>query len=694
MVEGDQDQSFTINGEGFPIRHVNRPSWPVSGGYPLWVRDVVWCVVLIHDTIFPAHMRAFHIIFTCWTILASMASGGGVSLTQDDSVFRMSNGELTVDIDPKTARVKSAVLGGRNLLKEGSGYWSMASSSNRTRVDGFGVSKEHKITIDPKSNGGERAEVACLFRGTGNDGAFPGNVEVRYSLGRESTTLHACAVLSHGQGDAMFRMGEARFVMKLDPGIFNHLSIDENRDRDMPSGMEWDEGETLNLKEARRLKTGKLAGTVEHKYAYSAILGDVPAYGWSGTKLPYGVWMINPSMEYIAGGPTKMELTGHLDVGSGGLPTLLNMWHGSHYGGSVMNLNRDEVWSKVIGPFAIHFNQGGSPAELWSAAVKQARIERKAWPYAWFRHDENPPLSARGGISGKIEVVALVADEKPSSAIRIGLTHVDYEASGWRTSRENIGWQRDGKYYQYWTRASSDGSFRLTGVRPGTYVLHAFADGVWGEFAKTGIVVKAGSVENLETLHWKPDGSGPTIWQIGIPDRSAAEFRNGDRFWEWGNYLRIKKDFPNGVEYVVGKSDWKKDWNICQPLDLTPDCEVMGSSVWKVRFSLDHVPDAGALLRLGLCGSREGSRLSLDLNGAELGRSEALPENGVMHRDSHRGMWMELSYIVPAALLKEGGNVLSFRLSGSVWHQGVLYDCIRMEAVETLESSIKPRQSP
>ena len=40
----------------------------------------------------------------------------------------------------------------------------------------------------------------------------------------------------------------------------------------------------------------------------------------------------------MAGGLTKAELTGHLDVNPGGTPTLLNMWLGSHYGGSAFSV--------------------------------------------------------------------------------------------------------------------------------------------------------------------------------------------------------------------------------------------------------------------------------------------------------------------------------------------------------------------
>lgn len=620
-----------------------------------------------------------------------------VTLSQDDKSFHLSNGALRASIEKSSGRVTSVELGGQKLLGSGSGYWSMSSSSGRSRVDGFGRSKEQLVSIDPASNGGERAEVVCRFHGTGKDAAYPGNTEIRYAIDGESTTLYATAILEHGVGDAPFRMGEARFVIKLDPEIFDQLTVDQDRNWIMPTGRDWDAGTEVNLKEARRMNTGIHAGWVEHKYSYSAMLGKVPAYGWVGSKRSFGVWMINPSVEYIAGGPTKMELTGHLDVGGDSLPTLLNMWHGSHYGGTALSLDQDEAWSKVIGPFAIHFNQGGSPEDLMKSAYQRANIERAAWPYAWFSHADYPSPSARGGLSGKVIIDETRASPAPAGALWVGLTAPEYEHRN-RWSQESIGWQRDGKNYQYWVRAEPDGKFSLTGVRPGNYVMHAFTDGVLGEYVRPDVAVEAGAVKSLGEVRWKPERVGPTLWEIGIPDRSAAEFRNGDQYWHWGNYLKFKTDFPNGVDYVVGKSDWRKDWHICQPLDLSADGEVLGDSTWRVRFPLAKVPAGGTRLRVSFCGSRAGSRLDLILNETKI-VSLNLPEDGTMHRDSHRGMWFEHSFDIPASRLRSGENVLQFRLNGSVWHQGVLYDYIRMEAVEAPavvipDSTIQKIQSP
>ena len=81
----------------------------------------------------------------------------------------------------------------------------------------------------------------------------------------------------------------------------------------MPTGYDWDHGSPLNMKEVRRLTTGRYSGEVEHKYDYSACFADTPAYGWISTRRRIGLFLINPSIEYISGGPMKTELTAHLD---------------------------------------------------------------------------------------------------------------------------------------------------------------------------------------------------------------------------------------------------------------------------------------------------------------------------------------------------------------------------------------------
>jgi hypothetical protein len=59
---------------------------------------------------------------------------------------------------------------------------------------------------------------------------------------------------------------------------------------------------------------------------------------------------------------------------------------------------------------------------------------------------------------------------------------------------------------------------------------------------------------------------GTKLFSIGTPDRSAAEFKYGDQYRQWGLYYKFPKDFPNGVNWIVKNNpDPRKDWNYGQP---------------------------------------------------------------------------------------------------------------------------------
>ena len=62
------------------------------------------------------------------------------------------------------------------------------------------------------------------------------------------------------------------------------------------------------------MNTRPLSGQVEHKYDYSANQFDVRAWGWSSSAQHVGLWLVNPSVEYLSGGPTKFELSSHRDA--------------------------------------------------------------------------------------------------------------------------------------------------------------------------------------------------------------------------------------------------------------------------------------------------------------------------------------------------------------------------------------------
>src|SRR5262249_48790800 len=152
-------------------------------------------------------------------------------------------------------------------------------------------------------------------------------------------------------------------------------------------------------------------------------------------------------------------------------------------------------------------------------------------------------------------------------------------------------------------------------VRPGTYTLHAIADGVLGEFAKTDIKVAAGQTVDLGSLEWKPVRRGKQGWEIGVPNRSAEEVKHGDHYWQWGRYNEYAKEFPDDVNFVIGKSDARKDWNYVQ----VPRARDQGTT-WSVSFEMPSAPTAGkAVLRMGIAAASVRGGVQVSVNGQAAG---------------------------------------------------------------------------
>ena len=644
-------------------------------------------------------------------ICSAAPSAPPVKLAETAETFVLDNGLLRAEIEKRNGTLYSLVFHGQELLAQNGGYWSSVGRSSGNRPIG------HAAAVRFQSS--DRVEISCVAGNVAGVTNAALDTDFRYSLARGETQLYATAVLHHAPGAAGYGTGESRYCLKLNPDVFDFLSVDADRQRQMPSGYDWDHGTQLNMKEVRRLNTGVHRGEVEHKYDYSAAFVDAPAYGWSGTKSQIGLWLINPSLEYLGGGPTKVELTGHLDVNPGGTPTLLNMWQGSHYGGTSLAIGPSENWTKVIGPFAIYCNAAAAPAALWRNALGQATNEMRRWPFAWVNDTNYPSAAQRGALHGKMVLRDTFAPGAKMSNIWVGVAAPDYvppvlraglRRPGGTNGVSNLGnrygfpaavdWQRDTKFYQFWTRADAAGNFSLRNVRPGHYTLHAFADGVLGEFTLTNVTVTAGKNKSLGKLAWQPQRFGRTLWEIGVPDRTAREFRHGDHFWQWGLYNLYSQEFPHDVNFIVGQSDWRRDWNYAQPprisgtdhpviseeddgknttSDAVYHSHGIAESTWKIQFVFTNAPVGQATLRLAFAGARDGSQVTVRLNDQPLGDTGWLPATGVMHRDGIRGYWFERDLTFAASRLRAGTNIFQLTSAANNWTQGVLYDCVRLE---------------
>jgi rhamnogalacturonan endolyase len=292
-------------------------------------------------------------------------------------------------------------------------------------------------------------------------------------------------------------------------------------------------------------------------------------------------------------------------------------------------------------------------------------------------------------------------------------------------------WIHDARFYQFFNDGTDDGKFTLTKVRPGTYTLHATADGVLGDFAQANITVEPGKTIDLGKLVWKPVRYGRQVWEIGYPDRAADEFFKGDgaNYWLWGWNLRYALLFPNDLTYTVGKSDWHKDWffeevphatnlSFVNPdakdpanqrfgwvkaesltqypqTDQTGPWRVYGhgkETVWTIRFTMPKDEHGVASLRVALAGMN-GLRggLAVSVNGRRAGAlgDGSNPDNprlintDAIRYNTDKGLWQQRTLKFDASLLKRGENTMAFTVPAGDLESGVVWDYLRLELDET-----------
>jgi rhamnogalacturonan endolyase len=647
-------------------------------------------------------------LLTLAVAATARAADAPVTVTDDGDVFTLSNGVVAAKILKRNGNLGSLTYRGIEMtagsVERPTSYWSHNAASDNTVA---------KVTIDPSKNGGERAEISVKGLSNGKPmGAGPGgsaiaDIEIRYTLEMGLTGLYTYSIWTHKPDYPFTSVGEARFLIKLNDEVFDWMTVDAKRNFQMFTAKDWNYGEVMNMKEVRLLTTGVQKGKVEHKYDYSANQFETLAWGWSSTKRHVGCWFVNPTIEYLSGGPTKIELSAHRDATfnpnnkeAPAPPCLLNYWRGSHYGGSSIVVPQGEQWTKVIGPFLIYCNGGAgdqTPDALWKDALARTPKETAAWPYGWVQGVDYPHQNERSTVKGHLTLNDPQAKEKTFAYLRVGLAHPDYTpaANPAGTGRAGAGaprqvtWQDDAKFYQFWTKASDDGTFSIPDVRPGKYTLHAISNNILGEFAKADITVEAGKPLDLGNLEWRPVRLGAQVWEIGVPDRTCDEFFHGDIYNTWGLYNRYAQDFPDDVNYTVGKSDWHKDWNLMQvphwdgvEIKTATGVNYKGrATTWTIHFAMAAAPHGKATLRLAFAGS-EARSLNVAVNDQPAGMVNGLMNTAVIHRDADRSYWQQRDVPFDASLLKAGDNTIKLTVPADSTTAGVAYDYLRLEVDE------------
>ncbi|KAJ8765648.1 hypothetical protein K2173_014770 [Erythroxylum novogranatense] len=579
------------------------------------------------------------------------------------------------------------------------GYWDVVWNKPGYRISYDRLKATNFSVIMEDDN---QVEVSFIRPWIASNSTVPLNIDKRYILKRGCPGVYMYAILERLKGWPDVDIDQIRIVLKLQNDKFHFMAISDDRQRMMPTPMDRRNGRRLAYPEAVLLTNTTIPefrGEVDDKYQYSCENKDNKVHGWiSSTDPPVGFWMITPSHEFLAGGPLKQDLTSHVG------PTVLSMFTSTHYTGKDMNTRyrNGEPWKKVLGPVFVYLNSVPSKENhrirLWRDAKLQMLKEVKAWPYNFPQSKDFPLANQRGTVMGQLLVRDRYINER---LIRARYAYVGLAAPG------DVGsWQTDAKGYQFWTRANEDGYFLIENVRCEVYSLYAWVPGVIGDYKlKFNVTIQAGFKMKLGVLVFKPPRNGPTIWEIGVSDRTAAEFfvpdadptllnklfinKPTNKFRQYGLWDQYSKLYPtHDLVYIVGISNYRQDWFFAHVLRKLADKRYVPTT-WKIMFQLESVKRTGNYtLQLALA-SAAASELQVRVNRRRdnpphfstglIGRDNAIARHGV------HGLYRLYSIQFPHYLFERGNNTIYLtqsRTGGRVGDpfRGVLYDYIRLES--------------
>ncbi|XP_021743771.1 probable rhamnogalacturonate lyase B [Chenopodium quinoa] len=260
-------------------------------------------------------------------------------------------------------------------------------------------------------------------------------------------------------------------------------------------------------------------------------------------------------------------------------------------------------------------------------------------------------------------------------------------------------WQRESKGYQFWTTTDDKGHFTIENIRPGSYNLYGWVPGFIGDYKYNDSVdITAGHAIDLGDLVYDHPRDGPILWEIGIPDRSAAEFfipdpdprlvnklyLTRDRYRQYGLWQRYTDLYPDeDLIYTVNVSNYQKDWFFAQ---VTRNVSNMyQGTTWQIKFQLDKLISSGTYyLRLSLASATD-SELQVRINDQHenplLFTSGLIGHDNTIARHGIHGLYWLYSVTIPGSKLVQGNNTIFLT---QVWGlspwRGILYDYIRFEA--------------
>jgi hypothetical protein len=507
----------------------------------------------------------------------------------------------------------------------------------------------------------------------------PCDADIHYVLNRNDTGLYTYSVLEHLPAYPAFDLGSWRQVLWIAQNGSNYLCeriyTDSLRSWQMPSVTDYGSAAATPIQEIVRLTTGVRAGKYDGKYEYSLPFWETPLYGHASNVNGIGSWIVLGNQEYFGEGPTFHDL----NAAGGILHVCMN---GVHYNAKGMAVPQGQQWRKIYGPYLIYTSTGATGAANLAAARQRAALEKTRWPYRWLTNNPEYPVAAgRGSVTGRFVVQDALKPAVTGRNAWIGVT---------RISNPDNQWQFEVKNYQYWIKTDAQGNFTIPSVRPGTYTLFAYTDGEVGEYSQANVTVTAGAATSLGTVTWTiPRTNGALLWEIGVPNRKADEFRFGDFDYAEGFVQnKFNTTFANPIEYNVTARNWATALPYAQsPYPTSGSTQVPWK--WRLNFTLPATLPTTGNVKLTLAfASSDRSNLFIYVNNETTLFTSFYPPNGGGNgflRQTNFTKYGLSTVLIPVSQLRPGANTITLMMASSqAMSNHIMYDYISLEGAAAL----------
>ncbi|KAJ6589649.1 rhamnogalacturonan lyase [Mycena capillaripes] len=510
------------------------------------------------------------------------------SVDESATLYRFANDIISFDVVKTTGYIHNLSYAGEDLLGTVSGNAGQLYSDFPSAV--FSITGNASAEV---VHGVDWAGIVLTDNNTGV-GTL---VQRSWFLRDGESGLHSFLRLGYynASGPSLGALGESRTMFRPNGGPWTHIVANGEQWAPLPST------EALAQQVAVQDATWYLGLTPDDAYVIQesdywtkytfADNQTNKAHGLFGNTsdgTAFGVWWVVNQKDTFFGGPL------HIDLMVDGIA--YNKQSTSHGGATSPNITNG--FDRTFGPQFLYFNHGQG-ASLHDLLVDAESLADPSWNSAFY--DEIAPYvvgyapsAVRGSFTANVRLPHGAID--PMAVLSTNGVHFQDNAF-------------DPTAYQYWgpitqVPGTQLGQISIPRVKAGLYRLTVFTAGIFGDFVQDNVVVRAGKESQLSVV-WTPESAGRELWRLGVPDKSAGEFRNGNERDEthpnrpakyriyWGAW-DFPTQFPQGVNFTIGLSREAVDWNYIHWSQYGPtyidNRTVTDFNNWQINFNLAEPP--------------------------------------------------------------------------------------------------------